>query len=104
MTTNIPSEQEVLSYFDSLSNWGRWGADDQLGTLNFLSREKVKNAIGLVKDGFTISCARTVTYEPAADNPRPSLHYMVESGEGCGFKIGEDDVLLIRTGNLLRTI
>ena len=37
MTRAIPSEQEVLGYFDSLSNWGRWGDDDQMGTLNFLS-------------------------------------------------------------------
>ena len=27
----IPSEQEVLGWFDSLSNWGRWGDDDELG-------------------------------------------------------------------------
>ena len=28
---NIPSEEEVLSYFDKFSNWGKWGADDELG-------------------------------------------------------------------------
>lgn len=37
MPANIPSEAEVLTYFDKLSNWGRWGAADQLGTLNLLS-------------------------------------------------------------------
>jgi len=26
---NIPSEDEVLSYFDKFSNWGKWGADDE---------------------------------------------------------------------------
>ena len=25
MPASLPSEQEVLEYFDSLSNWGRWG-------------------------------------------------------------------------------
>ena len=35
--TTIPTEAEVLGYFDSLSNWGRWGADDELGALNFLT-------------------------------------------------------------------
>ena len=34
MATQIPSEDEVLTYFDKFSNWGRWGADDQLGTPN----------------------------------------------------------------------
>ena len=34
--SEIPSQDEVMKYFDTLSNWGRWGEDDQLGTLNFL--------------------------------------------------------------------
>ena len=55
MPASLPSEQEVLEYFDLLSNWGRWGEDDQLGTLNFLNQEKVKQAVGLVKDGTTVS-------------------------------------------------
>ena len=80
----IPTEEEVLGYFNSLSNWGRWGEDDQLGTLNFLSPEKTKRAVGLVQEGTTLSCARTVRFEPTADVPSPPIHYMVESGEGWG--------------------
>ena len=34
-----PSEDEVLGYFDTLSNWSRWGEDDQLGTLNLITPE-----------------------------------------------------------------
>ena len=82
MTTDVPTVQEVLGYFDSLSNWGRWGADDQMGTLNFLSPEKVTRAVSLVEEGTTVSCARTVMFEPAPDIPIPPLHFMVESGEG----------------------
>ena len=32
-----PTQDEVLGYFDSLSNWGRWGDDDLLGTLNLIT-------------------------------------------------------------------
>ena len=32
-------------------NWGRWGDDDELGTLNLISAEKVAQAAGLVKHG-----------------------------------------------------
>ena len=39
-TTNIPTEEQVLGWFDSLSNWGRWGDDDELGTLNLISEAK----------------------------------------------------------------
>ncbi len=30
----IPDESQVLGWMESLSNWGRWGDDDQLGCLN----------------------------------------------------------------------
>lgn len=34
-----------------VSNWGRWGDDDELGTLNFITEEKVAQAAGLVRHG-----------------------------------------------------
>ncbi len=78
----IPTVAEVLGYFDSLSNWGRWGDDDQLGALNFLTPEKVRQAASLVRDGHQVSCARTVLFETAADVNIPPVHFMIESGEG----------------------
>ena len=42
----IPSEQDVLGWFDSLSNWGRWGDDDELGTPNLITAEKNPNRSG----------------------------------------------------------
>src|SRR5262249_59503464 len=38
-----------------LSNWGRWGKDDQLGTLNLVTPAKRKQAAALVKDGVSVS-------------------------------------------------
>ena len=78
----IPTQDEVLGYFQTLSNWGRWGDDDQLGTLNFLSPETTRRAAALVQDGTTISCGRTVPFEGAPDIPVPPMHFMIESGEG----------------------
>ena len=78
----IPTEQEVLGYFKSLSNWGRWGDDDQLGTPNLITPEKTKKAISTVQEGVTVSLSRTVLWDPAPDVPNPPVHYMVESGEG----------------------
>ncbi len=34
-----------------VSNWGRWGADDELGTLNFITADKVAHAASLVRHG-----------------------------------------------------
>ena len=36
---------------NNLSNWGRWGADDMLGTLNLMTQEGIRSAAGLVKSG-----------------------------------------------------
>lgn len=50
-----------------LSNWGRWGANDELGTLNLITPTKRVQAAKLVKDGATVSLARQESYEPSID-------------------------------------
>lgn len=40
---------------DDVRNWGRWGDDDELGTLNFITAEKVAEAAATVKKGAVIS-------------------------------------------------
>lgn len=66
----------------SLSNWGRWGPDDQRGTLNLITPEITRRAVALVQEGSTVSCARPITYESAVDVTYPPQHYMLASGEG----------------------
>ncbi len=72
----------------SLSNWGRWGADDQLGTLNHLEPEHRVAAAAGVASGRTVSCARPLPTEPAAENPVPATHHMTGThteGHGADF-------------------
>jgi kynurenine formamidase len=45
------SRKAVYEAADKLRNWGRWGADDQIGTLNFVTPEDVVRAAGLVRRG-----------------------------------------------------
>jgi kynurenine formamidase len=54
-----------------LSNWGRWGKDDQKGAVNLITPAKRKQALSTVKDGISVSMARTAEMEPAIDNPAP---------------------------------
>ena len=82
MQAGIPTEQEVLGYFESLSNWGRWGDDDQLGAPNLITPAKTKAALSTVQEGLTISLSRTVSFEATVDSPNPPVHFMTESGEG----------------------
>ena len=82
MQANIPSEEEVLGFFKSLSNWGRWGDDDQLGTPNLITPEITKRALATVQDGVTVTLSRTIHFDATVDAPNPPVHFMVESGEG----------------------
>lgn len=81
MPNHRPSQDELLEWMTSLSNWGRWGKEDQLGTLNFLSPTTTRRAAGLIKDGGTVSCARPVAYDAGPHAPRPPQHFMVMSGD-----------------------
>ena len=42
-------------YYRDCSNWGRWGADDQRGTLNYITTDTVRNAARLVRSGRALS-------------------------------------------------
>ena len=78
----IPTEADVLGYFDTLSNEGRWGRDDERGTLNFISPEKRLSALQSVREGMAVSCATLIGGQGAApDVPYPPLHFMIRSGE-----------------------
>tara|TARA_B100002003_G_C13776252_1_gene384724 strand:- start:256 stop:531 length:276 start_codon:yes stop_codon:yes gene_type:complete len=77
----IPAEKQVLDYFRSLSNLGRWGKEDMPGTLNFLNEKKKKGAVSLVEDVVTVSCARPISFQESLDSTTSVVRYMVESGD-----------------------
>jgi kynurenine formamidase len=70
------SAEEFDALFDSVSNWGRWGPKDQRGALHYLTRERVRDAAGLVREGRTVGLGRPLDTRPAEDNPTPAIHYM----------------------------
>ena len=59
-----------------LSNWGRWGKEDQLGTINLITPEKRREAARQVTEGFSVSLARDTDTEKAIDNANPLEHKM----------------------------
>ena len=67
--TVTPAEYE--RWKKDLSNWGRWGKDDQIGALNLITPAKRKQAAGLVKEGFSVSMASDADTVKAVDNPNP---------------------------------
>jgi len=80
--------QEYLDYKTRFSNWGRWGDNDQFGTLNHITPNLVKEAAGLINTGRTVSCANPLaTHSVIPDshrNPRPADHNMSVHERGSG--------------------
>ena len=56
-TNHRISVAEFERIFESVKNWGRWGPDDELGTLNYITQAKVREAAGLVRSGRRVSMA-----------------------------------------------
>ena len=77
-----PTEAQVREYMRTLSNWGRWGKDDELGTINLITGEKRAAAARLVKDGVSVTCARPWTTEITPETTVQGMRFMVDSGEG----------------------
>ncbi len=74
------SSQEFQALFDELSNWGRWGPDDQRGALALLTPERVLQATRLVRDGRTVTMSLPLNNRPDIDNPAPADHHMTMLG------------------------
>ena len=53
-------------WMTELSNWGRWGEDDERGVLNLITEEKRRQAAALVKTGATVSLSHEITREEGA--------------------------------------
>ena len=62
---------EIAELLQKISNWGRWGSDDQRGALNYISNEKRAAAARLVHTGETVSLALPLATQAARDNPAP---------------------------------
>ncbi len=87
----IPTPEEFNAYKERFRNWGRWGDDDQLGTLNHITEEVRQSAAGLVRAGRTVSCARPLATEKVLSGPRngkPAEHRMSVGDMGSSDYIG----------------
>ena len=67
---------EFDALFEAVKNWGRWGPDDELGTLNYITPDKVAAAAALVQSGRSVSMAIPINKVAGPDNPNPAVHFM----------------------------
>ena len=81
-TSHNVTQADMDRWKKELSNWGRWGKEDEKGTLNLITPAKRKQAAALVKEGFAVSLARDAATEKDSDNPQPYEDVMLSDGSG----------------------
>ncbi|WP_280460515.1 cyclase family protein [Nocardia carnea] len=102
--TNLPTtEEESIAFVDDLClryrNWGRWGDDDQRGTLNFITPEVLTSAARLITSGRVVSCGLPFNSEGPQSggfggrtNP---VHSMLQDGGDIALG-AQDNIPLLR--------
>ena len=76
------TKDDFVNLMKELSNWNRWGKDDQMGAVNLITPAKRKQALALVKEGASYSMARNAEMQEAVDNPAPIVRKMTRVGAG----------------------
>jgi kynurenine formamidase len=67
----MDTQDPVGDLGNRLSNWGRWGPDDEIGTLNYVTETIVLNAAKLVKTGEIVQLGLPLDHDgPQRDRPR----------------------------------
>jgi kynurenine formamidase len=80
-TLTLPAHVTLRKFdeiFESVKNWGRWGDDDELGTLNFITPDMVRAAAALVRSGRQVTMAIPLNKIAGPDNPSPVIHHVVQ--------------------------
>src|SRR6266849_6771989 len=72
------SVTEFEAMFESVKNWGRWGKDDERGTVNYITPDHVRRAAALVRSGRSVSMAIPINTVAGPDNANPAIHHMTQ--------------------------
>ena len=72
------SLREFDEIFEAVKNWGRWGSDDELGTLNYITADTVRAAAALVRSGRRATMAIPMNTAAGPDNPSPVIRHVVQ--------------------------
>ena len=80
----MPDPAEISEMLEQVSNWGRWGDDDQLGTVNLIDRAAGLDAL-TGSSGRVVPLARPISRSGREASEHASmLHFMQRAGESAG--------------------
>src|SRR3954469_24217609 len=70
---------EFERIFESVKNWGTWGPDDEIGTMNYVTPARVRAAAGLVRSGRRVSMAIPINTVAGPDNQNPATRFVTQA-------------------------
>ncbi len=94
------------------SNWGDFGPDDQLGRLNLITAQKVRDGVAEVRAGLTFCLSLPLDYpggnllnprrhppvlRPTVRNGRPNLNYALATDDPNFTDVISDDAVILHT-------
>lgn len=71
---------QVLELFVSCSNAGRWGQDDELGTINYITPAVRLAALRTVTAGVAVSIGKDLVTKGSRQTPPSAVHFMTYAG------------------------
>src|SRR3954447_5308343 len=95
-----PAFHELAS---KVNNWGRWGADDEIGTLNLITDDGVRRGAAAVRSGQRVSLSMPYTREGPQSGAVPNRFNVLRSmiaiqepqvGDPEGFCANDDMVVM----------
>ncbi|MGA2410701.1 MAG: cyclase family protein [Candidatus Binataceae bacterium] len=79
MTARLTAH-EVKGVYEKISNCGKWGAEDEIGALNYITPHKRAAAARLAQRGEIVSLALPLATQLSPENPQPVQHIMLHAG------------------------
>jgi hypothetical protein len=93
--TRLVTLDKLKQWEKELSNWGRWGKQDERGLLNLITPEKTKQAVGLVKEGKTVTLQINPIKKSGSDvgSFGENVHRMARIDPKTGTPLGALDII-----------
>ncbi|HEX5370869.1 MAG TPA: cyclase family protein [Dehalococcoidia bacterium] len=97
----MPIPEEFFALAKEVNNWGRWGPDDERGTLNLISADSIRAASAEVRDGKRFSLAIPMSadgpqlgFVPGRTNPTRTTiaHFELYGDDERGIRFNDDAV------------
>ena len=76
--TEVPTMDELLK--DAPTNWGKWGPDDEVGALNYLTAEEVLRGVRHIRQGSVFTLQRLIgdpKGDPVWPGRKPAVRTMI---------------------------